>query len=74
MYNFLIIIDLEYWKCPSRRLYVAKRDEYEVLRAQKAKNRLSLSRKRKIQIDDEEEERYSCIESNIQTVINYNIL
>ena len=53
MYLYHSTTDLEYWKAPSRRLYVAKRDEYDELRKQKTKNQLSLGRKMKVDLTEE---------------------
>ena len=35
---FSVIAEMEYWKTPSRRLYVAKRAEYEDLVKEKEKS------------------------------------
>ena len=43
----LTSIDLEYWKMPSRRFYVAKKDEYEDMLRSKNRKRLGLSLGRK---------------------------
>ena len=42
-----IFLDLEYWRVPSRKLYVAKRSEYEDVLKVKSRKRLSLSRKKR---------------------------
>ena len=74
--TFYIPTDLEYWKTPSRRLYVAKRGEYDELLKVKDKKRLSLSRKRKfvhVDLTEDDDERNPLmvqIENNIQTVSN----
>lgn len=39
--------DLEYWKMPSRRLYVARKDEYEEILKAKSRKRLSLKGKKR---------------------------
>ena len=57
---------------------MAKRDEYDELRKQKTKNRLSLGRKRKVDLteDDTDERRssHAGIENDIQTVSKLYIL
>ena len=66
--------DLEYWKTSSRRLYVAKQEEYNELRKQISKNRLSLGHKRKMvhvdltDDDDDGSPSQARIDKNIQTV------
>jgi len=70
----IIFTDLEYWKTSNRRLYVAKQEEYNELRKQISKNRLSLGRKRKMvhvdltDDDDNGSPSQACIDKNIQTV------
>jgi len=57
---------------------VAKRDEYDELRKQKTKNRLSLGRKQKVDLtEDDNDERSSSharIENGIHTVSTFYIL
>lgn len=66
--------DLEYWKTPSRRFYAVRRAEYDELLKQKEKNRLTLSKKRKmvtVDLTNEEDVKHPCIarmESNIEMV------
>jgi hypothetical protein len=40
-------LDLEYWKVPSRRIYVAKKGEYEDIIRTKARKRLSLNQRKR---------------------------
>lgn len=42
-----IVVDLEYWKVPSRKLYVSKKSEYEDVLKVKSRKRLSLNRKKR---------------------------
>ena len=68
------LADLEYWKTPSRRFYGARRDEYDELLKQRGKNRLTLSKKRKmvtVDLTSEDDIKHPCLarmESNIETV------
>lgn len=45
--------DLEYWKCPSRRLYVAKQCEYDRVMREKEKGKRHLASKQR-RIEDED--------------------
>ena len=51
------LVDLEYWKMPSRRFYITSRAEFQNLRRTKGRA-LSFSRKRKgvFHLDEDEEE------------------
>ena len=42
----IFIIDVEYWKTPSRKLYVARKCEYESIIKVKARKKLRLNRKK----------------------------
>ena len=50
------IIELDYWKTPSRHLYVCEKNQYEELTRQRDRKRLSLRRKRAPSPDDEDED------------------
>ena len=53
---YSIVADIEYWKVPSRRFYVATRTEFQNLRKNKGRA-MTLSRKRKrVDSDGEDEE------------------
>lgn len=43
----MCFVDLDYWKVPSRKLYVAKKTEYEDVLKVKSRKRLSLNRKKR---------------------------
>ena len=65
------IIELDYWKTPSRRLYVCEKNQYEELTRQRDRKRLSLRRKRAPSPDDEDdddEDRLAKIETTVGSV------
>ena len=49
-----IFVDLEYWKVPSRKLYISKKSEYDDVMKVKSRKRLSLNRRKKRPISYEE--------------------
>ena len=51
----LLLPDMEYWKVPSRRFYIAARTEFQNLRRTRGKA-LTLSRKRRRDLPHEEED------------------
>ena len=70
-----VVTDLEYWKAPSRKLYVAKKSEYEDVIKIKSRKRLSLNRRKQPTtyfeeyVSDEETSGISRVESKLEKVL-----
>lgn len=69
----VVCIDLEYWKVPSRRFYVCKREEYNDVMKVRSRKRLSLKKKRipagDTPISDEEDSGLNRLENKISKVV-----
>ena len=67
-----VVTHLEYWKAPSRKLYVAKKSEYEDVIKIKSRKRLSLNRRKQPTTYFEEyvsDEETSGVESKLEKVL-----
>ena len=60
--------DLDFWKAPSRRFYLAKQSEFGQLQQQLQRKRLSLRKRKAAPIDDQDSDR---IENAMDTVSRY---